>query len=63
MQLSTTSGALQLTGDGEWSGVGAASKLRFNGAASAAPGAEAALGGLLNIIGRRQGAQSVITIG
>jgi general secretion pathway protein N len=63
MQLSTSSGALQLTGTGEWSGVGAASKLRFNGAASAAPGAEAALGGLLNIIGRRQGAQSVITIG
>ena len=63
VQLSTTSGALLLTGDGQWQGEGAASKLHFNGAASAAPGSEAALGGLLNIIGRRQGAQSVITIG
>lgn len=63
LQLSTTSGALQLTGDGQWGGAGTAAKLRFNGAASAAPGFEAALGGLLNIIGRRQGAISVITIG
>ena len=59
MQLQTTSGALQLSGSGEW----AASRLRFNGQASAAPGSEAALGNLLNIIGRRQGALSVISIG
>ena len=59
LQLSTSSGALQLTGSGQW----AASKLRFNGQASAAPGSEAALGNLLNIIGRRQGALSLISIG
>lgn len=57
--LSTSTGALQLSGSGTW----AASKLRFTGQASAAPGSEAALGNLLNIIGRRQGALSVISIG
>ena len=59
VQLQTTSGALQLSGSGEW----AASRLRFNGQAAAAPGSEAALGNLLNIIGRRQGALSLISIG
>jgi general secretion pathway protein N len=59
VQLSTTEGALQLGGSGQWS----ASKLRFTGQASAAPGAEAALSNLLNIIGRRQGALSLISIG
>lgn len=59
LQLSTLAGALQLSGSGQW----AASKLRFNGQASAAPGSEAALGNLLNIIGRRQGALSLISIG
>jgi general secretion pathway protein N len=59
LQLSTTSGVLRLSGSGQW----AASKLRFNGQASAAPGSEAALGNLLNIIGRRQGALSLISIG
>ncbi len=59
LQLSTTEGALQLLGSGQW----AASRLRFNGQASAAPGSEAALGNLLNIIGRRQGALSLISIG
>ena len=59
LQLSTLAGALQLSGSGQW----AASKLRFNGQASAAPGSESALGNLLNIIGRRQGALSLISIG
>jgi general secretion pathway protein N len=59
VQLSTRSGALQLNGSGQW----AASRLRFSGQASAAPGSEAALNNLLNIIGRRQGALSLITIG
>ena len=59
LQLSTTDGALQLAGSGQW----AASRLRFNGQASAAPGSEAALSNLLNIIGRRQGALSLISIG
>jgi general secretion pathway protein N len=58
LQLSTEQGALQLAGQGEW-----APSLRFRGQASAAPGAEAALANLLNIIGRRQGALSLISIG
>jgi general secretion pathway protein N len=63
VHLSTSSGALQLTGDGQWVGDGPAAALHFNGSASAAPGSEEALGGLLNIIGRRQGALSIISIG
>jgi general secretion pathway protein N len=63
LQLSTRSGALQLSGNGQWAADGAAARLRFNGTATAAPGSEEALGGLLNIIGRRQGALSVISIG
>ncbi len=59
MQLSTTSGPLQLTGSGQW----AASKLRFSGQASAEAGSESALNNLLNIIGRRQGALSLLSIG
>jgi general secretion pathway protein N len=49
---------LQLSGQGEW-----APRLRFRGQASATPEAEAALANLLNIIGRRQGAVSLISIG
>jgi general secretion pathway protein N len=63
LQLATTRGALQLTGDGQILQVGSSTKLRFNGQASAAPGSETALGGLLNVIGRRQGALSVFSIG
>lgn len=59
LTLQTLDGALRLTGDGEW----LASGLRFRGEASAAPGSEAALANLLNIIGRRQGARSLIAIG
>ncbi len=59
IQLGTSSGALKLTGSGQW----AASRLRFNGQASAEPGSEAALNNLLNLIGRRQGALSLISIG
>lgn len=51
--------SLQLSGTGQWVG----SRLRFTGEASAAPERETALSNLLNIIGRRQGARSVITIG
>lgn len=63
VQLSTMAGALQLSGSGQILGPGAASRLRFTGQASAAAGSEAVLGNLLNIIGRRQGALSVISIG
>jgi general secretion pathway protein N len=59
LRLSTLDGALQLSGQGS---VGAG-KARFTGEAMAAPGREAALDNLLNIIGRRQGARSVISIG
>jgi general secretion pathway protein N len=59
LTLTTLDGALRLTGSGEW----LASGLRFRGEATAAPGAEAALANLLNIIGRRQGARSLIAIG
>ena len=57
--LDTLNGALRLTGSGQWTGA----RLRFRGEASAAPGHEAALSNLLNIIGRRQGALSIISIG
>lgn len=59
LHLSTLDGALQLTGSGQWVG----SRLRFNGEASAAPDRETALANLLNIIGRRTGTRSIITIG
>jgi general secretion pathway protein N len=59
LNLSTVDGALQLSGQGSWTAAGA----RFRGEAQAAPGNETALNNLLNIIGRRQGARSVISIG
>jgi general secretion pathway protein N len=59
VQLDTLEGNLQLAGSGQWVG----SRLRFSGTASAAPDREAALSNLLNIIGRRNGASSIITIG
>lgn len=59
LDLRTLEGSLQLTGSGQWVG----SRLRFTGEASAAPEREAALSNLLNIIGRRTGARSLITIG
>ncbi|WP_298932877.1 type II secretion system protein N [uncultured Ramlibacter sp.] len=59
LQLGTLEGSLRLSGSGQWVG----SRLRFNGEASAAPEHEAALANLLNIIGRRNGARSLITIG
>lgn len=59
LTLDTTQGPLMLSGSGQIGGGG----LRFRGAASAAPGQEAVLNNLLNIIGRRQGAQALIAIG
>lgn len=59
LRLSTLEGALQLSGTGTL----ASGASRFTGEASAAPGREDALNNLLNIIGRRQGARSVLTIG
>jgi len=59
LQLDTLEGALQLAGSGQWVG----SRLHFSGVASAAPDREGALSNLLNIIGRRNGPRSIITIG
>jgi general secretion pathway protein N len=59
LTLDTLEGSLQLSGTGQWVG----SKLRFSGTASAAPDREDALSNLLNIIGRRSGARSIITLG
>ena len=60
LRLTTLEGALQLSGQGTFASGG---KGRFVGEAFAAPGREDALNNLLNIIGRRQGARSVLTIG
>lgn len=59
LQLSTLDGALQLAGQGHWQ----AGRWRFTGEASSPPTHQGALGNLLNIIGRREGARSVITVG
>jgi general secretion pathway protein N len=59
LQLDTIEGALQLSGRGQWVG----SRLHFNGTARAAPESEAAMSNLLNILGRRSGSQSIISIG
>jgi general secretion pathway protein N len=59
LTLSTREGPLQLSGSGTWG----ASGVRFRGEARAGALDEAALSNLLNIIGRRDGARSVISIG
>ena len=59
LQLSTLQGPLQLQGQGLWVG----SRLRFSGEARAEAGSEAALSNLLNIIGRRQGERSLLSLG
>lgn len=60
LTLSTLDGHLRLNGSGQWVGQ----RLRFAGEASAAtPEREAQLANLLNIIGRRNGARSIITVG
>lgn len=59
LRLETLEGSLQLAGSGQWVG----SRLHFRGEASAAPDHETALANLLNIIGRRSGPRSIISIG
>ena len=59
IDLSTLEGGLRLSGSGQWVG----SRLRFRGEATAAPGLEAQLVNLLNIIGRRQGDKAIISLG
>jgi len=59
LSLETLDGALQLSGSGTVTPGG----VRFRGEASASADDEAALNNLLNIIGRRNGARSIISIG
>jgi general secretion pathway protein N len=59
LRLATLGGPLQLTGHGQWVG----NRLRFDGEASSTPESQAALSNLLNIIGRRSGARSIIKVG
>ena len=59
LQLETLEGSLELSGAGQWVN----SRLRFEGSATAQADRIEALSNLLNIIGRRNGAQSVIQLG
>lgn len=59
LDLSTLQGPLLLSGQGQWVGQ----RLRFTGEARAAQGHEAAFENLLNILGRRQGARSLLSLG
>ena len=59
LTVTTTDGPLQLVGNGTWGPGG----VKFRGEARAAAADEAALSNLLNIIGRRDGARSIISIG
>lgn len=59
LNLETLSGSLLLSGSGQLTG----NRWRFNGEASAAPGSEAALSNFLDILGRRVGPRSIITVG
>jgi general secretion pathway protein N len=59
LTLTTLSGSLLLSGQGQWQN----NRLQFRGEASAVPEHAAALSNLLNIIGRRQGARSLLSLG
>ena len=59
LSVTTMDGPLQLSGNGTWGPGG----VKFRGEARAASADEAALSNLLNIIGRREGAKSIISIG
>jgi len=57
--LATLEGSLRLVGQGQWF----EHRLQFNGEASAEPEFEDALSNLLNVLGQRQGAKSILKIG
>ena len=59
LNVQTLNGSLQLTGTGEFTG----NRWRFRGEATAATGSEAALNNFLDILGRRVGPRSIITLG
>ena len=58
LELETLEGSLMLEGRGQWSG----SRLQFKGTASAKPERAEALSNLLNLIGRRKGDLSIISM-
>jgi general secretion pathway protein N len=57
--VETLNGGLQLNGTGQWAG----SRFRFEGVAGARPEQLDALANILNILGRRDGARSIIKVG
>jgi general secretion pathway protein N len=59
LQLATERGPLRMTGSGQWVG----SKLRFRGEAQADAGSEPLLNNLLNLLGQRRGAVTLLAIG
>jgi len=59
LKLTTLEGRLQLTGSGQWTD----GRLHFQGLATPAPGLEAQLANLLNVIGRRRGNQALLDFG
>ncbi len=59
LSLSTLRGDLLLSGQGQWRPQG----LQFRGEARAAPGREDALANFLNIVGKRDGARTLISLG
>lgn len=59
LTLETLEGSLQLHGSGQIQN----GRVHFNGEASAAPDAQAALSNLLSILGQRQGAKSILKMG
>ena len=59
LSLSTLTGSLLLEGEGQW----VEGQLHFRGQAHAAPERESALNNLLNVIGRREGKLSRISLG
>jgi len=59
LQLETLEGSLQLSGQGQWRD----GHLQFEGAATAVPAHAAELSNLLNLLGRREGARSILKVG
>ena len=58
LRLDTLEGSLQLRGQGQW----LAQRLLFKGEATAEPEFEAALSNLLNVLGQRRGAKSIMEL-
>jgi general secretion pathway protein N len=59
LTLDTLEGSLLLQGSGQLLN----GRVQFNGEATAAPDAQEALSNLLNILGQRQGAKSILKMG